>query len=694
MKLDTSSIAMWIILAAVTRTGETITVFDCEDQAARFETIDLTGPTECPDPNKDYATPFITKSQVLQTDATMSVTGYQCEAEVSRQVARCGFTSIQYGSRNVEWKKKILFTPEQCRNAVARQWLVIDDILFTFKMGFPSSSEYFSYGRLDADGTCHPVTFTRNGVTYEKSYEQSMLVITIRPIRGIMDTSTTQVRFQNGLRANFKDTVLQDAIEGTIVWNATEPECADSVSEIYYGEAEVHYKKQPVDHGYQGSIVLIHSNMTRQFAGLVLRERRTTCGQPCYTTQAKGLVVCLRGKGEHPIPRHTFKSSFDIRDSDLQSQLGYLYLTSQIRTFGRFEEVQADICALDRRTLQNKLQSIAGANNRYSLLDLYGPGYAIYVSGAVAYVTKCVAVEATRMDFANCTEEIPVRTENKTGFADPFTWIMKPYPTIRPCSDVMPVRWRVGADWYCSTPNARICTPPNRLNVTMGLPSNPMDFTNGLDGGIYTDSQLSQHRMYQIEQSTREAVLAKVTSAAVDSGRPGHSLGMTISTLDMEELSTHLAAYIHPFFYYFGKAWHYLTGFFLFVVILKVIIGSCLRMWVLYMERGVGWWMIAAVWHTAFLMIRVPAQIIKRTVDTLMDPVADMPMPLRPVPQKRLGNGTRTVNSGNWYGQREDEELKESVDRLPTPEVQRPLIYPGCPRPEDAENTYRGASNI
>ncbi len=68
-------------------------------------------------------------------------------------------------------------------------------------------------------------------------------------IRGSHDTQTGKVTFNNGvrLRAPFKDEVLRDAFVGTIVWDAKEPNCSATVSQIYLGKAEVHYHRATLE---------------------------------------------------------------------------------------------------------------------------------------------------------------------------------------------------------------------------------------------------------------------------------------------------------------------------------------------------------------------------------------------------------------------------------------------------------------
>ncbi len=66
--------------------------------------------------------------------------------------------------------------------------------------------------------------------------------------------------------------------------------------------------------------------------------------------------------------------------------------------------------------------------------------------GAAVYVAHCVPVEATKVDFPNCTKEVPVRVGQVHRFADPITWVLQESPTVTPCSDITPMRWRIAGN--------------------------------------------------------------------------------------------------------------------------------------------------------------------------------------------------------------------------------------------------------
>ena len=94
------------------------------------------------------------------------------------------------------------------------------------------------------------------------------------------------------------------------------------------------------------------------------------CGVRCFSTQIRGLIVCPYREGDEPLPKATFKEHFALGRVDLQTHVWYLHATTNMATADCFAQVQAKLCLINRRMLFNKLQSIAGAQNPYALLDM------------------------------------------------------------------------------------------------------------------------------------------------------------------------------------------------------------------------------------------------------------------------------------------------------------------------------------
>ena len=78
--------------------------------------------------------------------------------------------------------------------------------------------------------------------------------------------------------------------------------------------------------------------------------------------------------------------------------------------------------------------------------------------------------------------------------------------------------------------------------------------------------------------------------------------------MDISNLHDLFLGYLFPWIPKVASIWHWITGLILVVAILKLLIGGALRVYTIYRERGLGWWMVGALWDTAFAILRIPSQ--------------------------------------------------------------------------------------
>ncbi len=152
---------------------------------------------------------------------------------------------------------------------------------------------------------------------------------------------------------------------------------------------------------------------------------------------------------------------------------------------------------MERQVLENAINTLASSGNRYALNSPLGPGHHITTVGAAAYVMRCQRVQAARIEYRNCTQEIPVRlasSNNTVKFADPISFMLSNYATIIPCDPVAPPRWNIDGHWYCATPTVELCGAPKELEPKT-QEFKDEDFVTGLGGNIYSTAQIRQHRL-------------------------------------------------------------------------------------------------------------------------------------------------------------------------------------------------------
>ena len=597
-----------LVLLITAALAGAITVFDCSDPASRTTTLDLTEPAPCPDPVRDFQKPTTERVQILQAEPTIPITAGQCLATITKRVNFCGFDHINYNYQLAAWMKNVEFTPEECRKAIKEKRITVENRTYNLTLEQDIRAVYWSHGSVGDTGRCTEETFVSEGRSYT-GYQEVQLELVVRLVHGQADMQDNRVDFNNGLKGRLYDQVLRDQHAGVMVWDIKEPSCEASVSEIYYGNATYHELK---DRKVEGSIIMVANQETQQYAGLQLKDRRYVCDQACRTTQLQGVVVCFLQEGKDPVQPFKFRSRFAVGGINVLTQLAFHHLDTNFRMYRRFETLQTELCELERKVLHGRLQAIAGGNNRYALLDLFGKGHQITLAGAAAQVTRCATKEAVRTPFPNCTTEIPVRIlgqDNATLFADPFTFTLREFPTIFPCSSRDATRWKVGNRWFCSDGEARICDTPVQLNTSLTTFVEE-NFADGLGRGIYTPDQIRLHEQYLRAQHSRDAVLQQVINQAIDPANgfyPGQ-LGMPV---DVQQLAHTVASDFWPLFGSVGDVWSKITGAMMALGLAKALFNCGVRMYILYVEQGCGWHLLAALWGTFFALVRYPIEVVR-----------------------------------------------------------------------------------
>ena len=669
-----------------------MTAFDCEDLRTKFAAIDLLETAPCPDAEKDFEEPRTVYAQILQVDSQYPISGFACKAAVSRRTTACGkarrgffklwysltrsqnytgrrcgihsdlecvtplmmshflagFDSLTYASRWSAWKEPINITPAECREMLQTKQFTYEDRIHELEEGAITSVQYFSHGWTSPSGHCDGATFTRDGETYEESYEETTIDIQVDRLRGFADLSNSRIRFNNGLHAPLQDEVLRDEFVGTLVWTAERPACEETISQIYIGNTTLHRKKDAEK--LRESILMVDSDA--HVGAFIVRERTEICQASCYSTQLEGIVVCLLREGESPLVVTEFRPFVAQETVSIGSQLSYLHVTTNMRMERKFASVLEQLCVLDKKILDARLQMIAGSNNPYALRDIFGVGVEVIRSGAVAYINKCAPVQVVLTEYTrNCTIEVPVvrakttkkrrdkRKADNSGeikeeeqpeilFMDPISLILRKFPTEQQCSSINPIRWKLQGQWMCNSGTKPTeCYPPQKLNTTI-FKMPPEDYTRGLGDAIYSPTQRRQHRAFYDSYTARRAVVAHLTNAATfdyHAGGPTASrFRAPLSEDDLTAISDRVGYRFFPLFGWFHSAYHSLMEILIGIVVVKTIIGCIIRAVIVLRHRDrrdlTPWalllWALGSFWTTIYHVFMIPKRLVVAAVDT------------------------------------------------------------------------------
>jgi hypothetical protein len=91
----------------------------------------------------------------------------------------------------------------------------------------------------------------------------------------------------------------------------------------------------------------------------------------------------------------------------LESGMSFMQVRASMSMKEKLRQVRGAICENRRDIARTRLEAVAGADNPYSLISVFGGGHLAIKAGGAVYVTKGSPVEVVSRIHSNCTEEIP-----------------------------------------------------------------------------------------------------------------------------------------------------------------------------------------------------------------------------------------------------------------------------------------------
>jgi hypothetical protein len=190
--------------------------------------------------------------KIIMTDRDRPIMATQCLVLKSQEVVCCrGHPSFHYGSAKIVINQPVEVTPQECRDALITGKISVQGQQMDFKVGVSQFHQYYTEGGRADDSTCLITTFTRKGVTYEKSYEETTIKVLISKVRGLKLDDT--IKFPSGLITPHADGVARDVHNKMLIWST----CRDTMSLMYQGRAKLHQVKSNVKADLEEAIILV-----------------------------------------------------------------------------------------------------------------------------------------------------------------------------------------------------------------------------------------------------------------------------------------------------------------------------------------------------------------------------------------------------------------------------------------------------
>ncbi len=106
------------------------------------------------------------------------------------------------------------------------------------------------------------------------------------------------------------------------------------------------------------------------------------CGHQAFRTHIKNIG---RQEGEGDLTR-------------LESGMLFMQVRASMSMKEKLRQVRGAICVNRREIAHTRLEAIAGADNPYSLITIFGRGHLAIKAGGAVYVTRCSPVEAVAQE--------------------------------------------------------------------------------------------------------------------------------------------------------------------------------------------------------------------------------------------------------------------------------------------------------
>jgi hypothetical protein len=122
----------------------------------------------------------------------------------------------------------------------------------------------------------------------------------------------------------------------------------------------------------------------------------------------------------------------------LELELSFLQVRSTMTLQEMICQVKAEICEDRKQIAYTRLESIAGAENPYSLIQVFGRGHQVTRNGAMVYMTRCQMTEVLPRTHTNCTNKIPAILNGTNVFIDLISFVMIAAAAPVRCNNIAP----------------------------------------------------------------------------------------------------------------------------------------------------------------------------------------------------------------------------------------------------------------
>lgn len=612
--------------------------YDCSKGPETIQAYSLLEPTPCKEDFTDYRFQKQLQVEIVQQKKLQTVPIRRCVVFESVFSQYCGYFSRAGVVDYIKFREPKVVEPSDCRQAFNNKGKFnIDGMVVQANLGGMSSIRQFLEGNLDDSGNCETGSLRINGKVLKNRVVQRVLEVSLLYENAHMDHTTNTIVFNNNVMAQATDSSLVDGELGTVLWKQNITECPENLVQLYRGDITM-YTNDPSGK-YEGSVTVLEK--PQLVAGLEIKEVLLLCGYHAHKTHIKGILMIIHHANDVKSAMLTpkFDAGAVTEQARLENEIGFLHVRSELDHNEKLRKVKLEICNNRRDLLMTRLEAVAGVENPYSLLRVFGKGHIATRAGSVVYVAKCKAVDVVPTFFQNCTNEIPALLNETRMFVDPISLVLKEVPTILRCNKVATPKWFISESWFCRVNEdapLEACPPPEMVplqpvNINVSMPA------WRLGASIYTDDELEQFYAFQQTLGLRTAYLSDQTNNAYEHRTSDGQWGLSLGEHARESLTHLMSLQFIPFYSVIGPLASMLTFAFLAFSLCDIVITVLFRMAALIWKRGCGHWILGAFCGVCFQICYAPVRAVNEFSNNVADKVEEgIPPPKGPPANVRV----------------------------------------------------------
>ncbi len=347
----------------------------------------------------------------------------RCTATQTIKSVYCGWQSRTGPERFAKFHDPIVIEPADCRMAAKTGRFKLNRKDYPFEMNIRKAVIVDLVGSLDNYGNCEVGLFEFNGVTLKNQMATAMYEIYVHQEWARANDLTGTIKLSEYLMGTTTDWTLVDSGEGTYLWDHSKDACPDTLVSLYRGRIKVLTNSTA---SFTDGTAIVAGRDKNQVTGLELKETMILCGRAAQTTHIRSIAVFFHPMEQIEVASGKFNMvTTEAEFTRLESELSFLQVRSTMTLQETICQVKAEICKDRKQIAHTRLESIAGVENPYSLMQVFGRGHLVTRNGATVYVTWCQAAEVLLRTHTNCTNEIPAILNGTHVFVDPISFFIK-----------------------------------------------------------------------------------------------------------------------------------------------------------------------------------------------------------------------------------------------------------------------------